>query len=159
MDSREMISIIETVLEDLSDFVMSCKTPLSHCEIGKALFIMAPERCIPIIEFPKHKQAPVSEFYSQLQTTLGSRRSTEEFEAKAELLMRNDPNHSCLKVLDDLSILLFSSPGSTVDSDSLALRESKRFLKNIGGETPLNSVLASLPPKGMYSYTDLERVL
>ena len=158
MDSRERTSI-ETVLEDLSEFVTTCKTPLSHREIGKALFIMAPERCIPIIEFLKHKQAPISEFYSQLQTTLGSRRSTEEFEAKVELLMRNDSNHSCLKVLDDLSILLFSSPGSTIDSDILALRESKRFLKNIGGETLLNSVLASLPPKGMYCYSDMVRVL
>ena len=64
-----------------------------------------------------------------------------------------------MAVLEGLETLILRSPDSTEDPNVLAIREAKRYLKLLGGETLMNSVQACLSPPRSYTYRDLVRLI
>ena len=80
------------------------------------------------------------EIYSTLQDAHGTRRTRDELDAEIQILLKNDANKTPVAVLEGLETLILRSPDSTEDPNVLAIREAKRYLKLLGGETLMNSV-------------------
>ena len=112
----------------------------------KALFITAPTDCLLSVQTHRDRGASIVEIYSTLQDAHGTRRTRDELDAEIQILLKNDANKTPVAVLEGLETLILRSPDSKEDPNVLAIREAKRYLKLLGGETLMNSVQACLPP-------------
>ena len=137
---------IESVLQHLNRVFSSLPEPISGEEMTKALFITAPTDCLLSVQTHRDRGASIVEIYSTLQDAHGTRRTRDELDAEIQILLKNDANKTPVAVLEGLETLILRSPDSKEDPNVLAIREAKRYLKLLGGETLMNSVQACLPP-------------
>jgi len=99
------------------------------------------------------------EVFSTLQTIHGSRKTLDELQSSIEIAMKNADNKPPLEVLSAINNLLLKSSSNQIEMDATAIRETRRFLKGLGGETLWNAILAHFNTTPVRHFRDLLRIL
>ena len=73
--------------------------------------------------------------------------------------MKNIDNKPPLEVLSAMNTLLLKSSSNQIEMDTTAIRETRRFLKGLGGETLWNAINAQLNMTPGRHFRDLLRIL
>ena len=157
-DGRGMTSL-EGTLEFYNAFLSGLSTSLNETECIKGLHTILPNECLPTLEQLKYRKATLPIVYSTLQTIHGSRKSLDELQSAIENLMKNGEGLKPLEVLSKMNVLLLKSSSNQADMDATAVRETRRFLKTLGGETLWNSVLAHFNTTPGKHFRELLRIL
>lgn len=157
-DARGVESL-ESSLTYFNGFLGGLRTPISESEALKALYIFLPVDCLLTMEQLTFRKASLKEVYNNLQTIHGSRKSLDELQVQIEIVMKNVENLPPIEVLTKMNQILLKSASSQTDMDQTAIRETRRYLKTLGGENLWNSVLAHFNNAPGRHFRDLLRIL
>ena len=157
-DGRGMGSL-ESSLEFYNSFLSGLKVGLNETENVKGLYTILPTECLSTLEQLKFRKATMPEVFSTLQTIHGSRKTLDELQSSIEIVMKNADNKPPLEVLSAMNNLLLKSSSNQIEMDATAIRETRRFLKGLGGETLWNAILAHFNTTPGRHFRDLLRIL
>lgn len=157
-DGRGMASL-EGCLEFYNFFLSGLKVSLNEIECVKGLYTILPTDCLPTLEQLKYRKATMPEVFSTLQTIHGSRKTLDELQSSIEIVMKNVDNKPPLEVLSAMNTLLLKSSSNQIEMDATAIRETRRFLKGLGGETLWNAINSQLNMTPGRHFRDLLRIL
>ena len=131
-DGRGMGSL-ESSLEFYNTFLSGLKVGLNETENVKGLYTILPTECLSTLEQLKFWKATMPEVFSTLQTIHGSRKTLDELQSSIEIVMKNAGNKPPVEVLSAMNNLLLKSSSNQMEMDATAIRETRRFLKGLGG--------------------------
>ena len=131
-DGRGMGSL-EGSLEFYNFFLSGLKVGLNETENVKGLYTILPTECLSTLEQLKFWKATMPEVFSTLQTIHGSRKTLDELQSSIEIVMKNAGNKPPVEVLSAMNNLLLKSSSNQMEMDATAIRETRRFLKGLGG--------------------------
>lgn len=157
-DARGVESL-ESSLSYFNSFLGGLNTPISESDALKALYIVLPVDCLLTMEQLTFRKASLKEVFANLQTIHGSRKSLDELQVQIENTMKNIDNSPPIDVLSKMNQILLKSASSQSDMDQTAIRETRRYLKSLGGEGLWNSVLAHFNNAPGRHFRDLLRIL
>ena len=157
-DTRGFASL-EGTLQYINQFLKDKEHTVNEHELVKALCIILPTDCLETLEHLRFKNAGIEETYRTLQTIHGKLKSVEDIQNTIERLVRNKDNNKPQQVIDQIGSIILKSKGAKDTLDQTAIRETKRYLKDLGGEGLWAAIAAHLSLSKNKSFSELNAIV
>ena len=157
-DTRGFASL-EGTLQYINQFLQDKEHIVNEHELVKTLCIILPTDCLETLEHLRFKNAGIEETYRTLQTIHGKLKSVEDIQNSIERIVRNKDNNKPQQVIDQIGSIILKSKGAKDTLDQTAIRETKRYLKDLGGEGLWAAIAAHLSLSKNKSFSELNAIV